>query len=381
MIGRTLPHYGIVRKIVALCMGPRRWAGRRPTAIRILAVSTLLILPLGPMAVVGTPEFSQPYLVLDAFKLSTLQKELDQAAALGYRVVRSWMLLGPAIIKEGGLGILLEKARATEGYEYLLVDSPLISSLQKKINEAAARGFQIIPDSLFGLLRKAFFFPGLTHVVMMNKTPKSLQKQQYLLLSTHRVSTMEKEINEAAAQGYHVVAIGQGDLNMVVALAKPGGIRGRRDDQSHHQADASCARRYKLVVKGKTSKLQESLNHAAAEGYRFVASSPNFRKKEAVLLELIPNSSSIYEYLLISVDRNTALSEELNDAASRGFHLLPHILPEVVVMEKAPEASNRCEYLLPTLKQVEEAKQQGFHLLLVHFLGIVMEKCPQTQAE
>ena len=74
-------------------------------------------------------DLTQRYLLLATSKTSTMQNELNQAAAAGYRVLVASRTGG------GELGVLLEKlAEPPELYEYLLLATQRTKTMQKELD-------------------------------------------------------------------------------------------------------------------------------------------------------------------------------------------------------------------------------------------------------
>ena len=85
--------------------------------------------------------------LLSTSKVSTLRKEL--AAAAGYRVVAA-----------GGLELLLERLPASsQSYEYVILTGGADDVLEKEMNEAAAKGFRLHPYGGADLMERR---PGAT---------------------------------------------------------------------------------------------------------------------------------------------------------------------------------------------------------------------------
>ena len=85
--------------------------------------------------------------------------------------------------------------------------------------------------------------------------------QQYLLLAMESTGTMEEELGEAAALGFRVVtAAPTSGTEMVLSL-----------ERAAEPPDTSG---YRLLATTRTSTLQEELDAAAAEGFRFLSRTP-----------------------------------------------------------------------------------------------------------
>src|SRR4029079_16093929 len=108
---------------------------------------------------------------------------------------------------------------------------------------------------------------------------------QYRILATSKTSTMEKELNAAAAAGYRFSKVmggrtANGGQEVVVAMLKKPTSEG---------ADV----RYKLLATSRTSTMQRELQDAADQGYAYlgqtVFESALGGKEVVVILELDPS--------------------------------------------------------------------------------------------
>ena len=144
-------------------------------------------------------DLTQRYLLLATTKTSTMQKELGQASAAGYRIIAG----SPTSGEE--MALILEKvATLPNNYEYILLATTRTSTMQKELAKAASQGFRLLPSTMIsksGLL-------GDDEIVMaMEKAPGVSLKYDYLLLATSRTSTLQKEMSQAIEDGYEVVGI------------------------------------------------------------------------------------------------------------------------------------------------------------------------------
>ena len=79
--------------------------------------------------------------------------------------------------------------------------------MQKELQEASDAGFEFKGQTVF---KSAF--GGKEVAAILERDPEvSMAKWDYLLLATKKTSTMQKEIGEAAARGYDVVALAVGE--------------------------------------------------------------------------------------------------------------------------------------------------------------------------
>ena len=131
------------------------------------------------------------YLLLATERTSTMQHEIDEAAGRGFRVVIASMKESSEVI------VLLEQT--SEKYEYRLVATTRTETLQREISDAAAAGYRIVPRAVTG--------KGDEVIVLMEKGAEGPAPPQYHVLATERTGTLEKEINQASANGYAVIAL------------------------------------------------------------------------------------------------------------------------------------------------------------------------------
>jgi len=154
-------------------------------------------------------EPGQRYLVLETMKTSTMQKELDEAAARGFRVVFG----SPTVGAE--MAILMERApEGPEPYRYKLLATTRTKTMQKEINEVAAEGYRLLPRTV---ISKEQMFGGLEAILVLERAPGTARRYEYKLFSTESTSKLQKEVTEAEAEGYVVTGmVSRGDHMMIL---------------------------------------------------------------------------------------------------------------------------------------------------------------------
>lgn len=136
------------------------------------------------------------YLLLATERTSTMQREINDAAARGFRVVAASPKESSEVV------ILLEQTK--DKYDYRLVATTRTGTLQREISEAAEAGYRIVPRAVTG--------KGDEVIVLMEKGAEGPPTPQYRVLATERTGTMQKEISQASANGYSLVALaGRGE--------------------------------------------------------------------------------------------------------------------------------------------------------------------------
>jgi len=99
-----------------------------------------------------------------------------------------------------------------------------------------------------------FIFAAISFCIGQDKKSDS-ELLQYKLLATTRTSTMQKEINETAAEGYRIlVGAPTSGSEMALFLSREGTV-----------ADPY---QYKLLATTRTGTMQKELNETADAGYR-----------------------------------------------------------------------------------------------------------------
>lgn len=133
---------------------------------------------------------------------------------------------------------------------------------------------------------------------------------QYRLLAASRISTMQKELNDAAQAGYRFLGFMKGDTGFggdeVVC------ILGRDPDASDGRFE------YLLLATRKTSTMQQELQAAADQGYEYRGQT--IHNEIVIVLERDRSAPVVrYEYLLLATRKTSTMQQELDLAGSRGY--------------------------------------------------------------
>lgn len=177
----------------------------------MLIGATFLALPLRAGDTVIDP--ADKFVLLATSKTSTMKKELDAAAEKGFRIAMGSGLAGNEI------AMLMEKIpEGSEKYVYRLIATTRTGSMQKEIEAAAKEGFRVHPRTLTskaGMLSQEI-------VVIMERDPNQKGKEyEYKLLATSLTGTLQKEMTNAANEGYTLVSFGtRGEHLAIMERAK-----------------------------------------------------------------------------------------------------------------------------------------------------------------
>jgi hypothetical protein len=138
---------------------------------------------------------------------------------------------------------------------------------------------------------------------------------EYRLLATNKTSTMEKEMNQAAAEGFRFEGAMGGETagggrEMVVIMSRKPDAGGPRYD-------------YRLLATNKTSTMQKELSAAGAAGFLYagqtVYESAFGGREVIVILERSEVEKTAYEYRLLATNRTSTMQKEMSEAARAGF--------------------------------------------------------------
>ena len=177
-----------------------------------IVFATALIIFAAVYVCVGQDKKADPenlqYKLLATTRTSTMQKEISETAAQGYRI----LVGAPTSGSEMAL-FLSRDGTVAEPYQYKLLATTRTGTMQKEMNEAADAGYRLIPSTM---IAKKQLFGGVEIVMIMERPPKVRREYEYKLLATSRTSTLQKEVTEAKDAGYVVIGMVTRDENMVV---------------------------------------------------------------------------------------------------------------------------------------------------------------------
>jgi hypothetical protein len=167
----------------------------------VMSLPGIILLGISFMLHADEPklDLTQRFLLLATTKTSTMQQELSAAAAAGYRI-----LVG-SHTSDTEVAIILEKvATPPEVYEYYLLATTRTSTMEKELNEQAGRGFRLLPRTMTG---KEQAFGPREILLVMEKPSGAARHYQYRLLATTRTGTLQREMTQAIGDGYEVVGL------------------------------------------------------------------------------------------------------------------------------------------------------------------------------
>jgi hypothetical protein len=160
------------------------------------------------------------YKLLATNRTTTMEKEMNDAAAEGYRFLE--VISGDTFF--GGSEALVVMIRPADEFSkgrfaYKLLATTKTATMQKELQAAGDEGYEHRGQSVF---KKTF---GTEVMVILERDNKIRPRLwDYKLLATKKTSTMQKEVMEAAAQGYQFVGFSTGSTffggNEVVTIMR-----------------------------------------------------------------------------------------------------------------------------------------------------------------
>jgi hypothetical protein len=157
-----------------------------------------------------------------------------------------------------------------------------------------------------------------TAVTLVSPAAARAQGVDYRVLATTKTSTMERELNGAAEQGFRYQAVMGGDTaiggsEVVVIVSRVGEAKGRYS--------------YKLLATSKTSTMEKELQQAADAGFEYRGQTvfkSTFGGDEVVcILERDKDAGAERgQYRLLATSRTGTLQKELIDAGRIGYQVL-----------------------------------------------------------
>jgi len=162
-----------------------------------------LALALGAGAHAAAAQAPVQYKVLATLKTSTMEKELNEAADQGFRFQA---VMGGETALSGSevISVMTKTAASTPQFAYKLLATNKTSTMEKELQDAADLGFVYRGQTVF---KSTFGGNEVVCILERDKNAPATQRFQYRLLATTRTGTMEKELGEAGTGGFLIVGL------------------------------------------------------------------------------------------------------------------------------------------------------------------------------
>ncbi len=181
--------------------------------LKLALGALLLALAAVPLIGAGPPgqDLAGRFLLLATSRTGTMQRELDEAAAAGYRILTGSPTSGTE------MAVILEKVVTPPNtYQYILLATSRTGTMQRELDEAASEGFRLLPATMMS--------SGSEIVMIMEKSPNSSRGYQYMLLATRMTSTLQAEMAQAVENGYEVVGmVSRGEQILILERSNDNG--------------------------------------------------------------------------------------------------------------------------------------------------------------
>lgn len=143
------------------------------------------------------------YRVIATNKTSTMEKELNQNAEIGFRFLS---VMGGET-EFGGkevVSIMTRSGVTGPRFEYKLLATSKTSTLQKELQAASDGGYEYRGQTVF---ESTFGGKEVSCILERDRNNRSPSVYQYQLLATSKTSTMEKELKKSGEQGFEALGM------------------------------------------------------------------------------------------------------------------------------------------------------------------------------
>lgn len=191
-------------------------------AIRgLVGVFVVSVLAGAPAQALAQTPPAVDYRVLATTRTSTMEKEMNAAAAAGFRFAA---VMGgeTAVGGNEAVAVMSRPAGGADGrYEYKLLATNRTSSMERELRAAAEIGFDYRDQTVF-----VSTFGGREVVCILERRVDQpvAASASYRLLATSRTSTLERELKDAGLDGYQIVGMTVGETatggNELVAILR-----------------------------------------------------------------------------------------------------------------------------------------------------------------
>lgn len=147
--------------------------------------------------------------------------------------------------------------QAADSFEYRVLATTKTSTMERELNEAAAAGFEFS-----AVMGGSTATAGSEVVVVMKRIPAGAPKRSYKLLATKRTSTMQKELQELGDEGY--------DYRGQTVFSSTFGGREVSVILERQEGGSKAHIAYRLLATSRTSTMDKELNEAGQAGFELV---------------------------------------------------------------------------------------------------------------
>ncbi len=332
---------------------------RTGISLVIFALMTAGVTFAQPQNAPGQPPLSpsQEFRFISTTKTSTFEKELNDWAGKGFRFAR----LAKAF-NDLGIGGLLSREKEGEGrkYEYKVLATNKLSTMRKEFEAAAAEGFEFR-----GITTEEKFLPFTypeTIVILERLAGESKRRFDYKFVSTQREKTAQQELDAAVSEGYVPVEMVFGeDLNAMRAIFGAGmnyHVTIVLARATDNPGAEMGQREYRFLKTTKVSTMEKEMNQLAKEGLQFHLTSIG---SIVIMTRPLKEKTQKYEYKLLATRRTGTMQKELTDMGAQDYQFLGTSTGAggmVSVMERGTSEVGRKQYEYKFLAATLESTTQ-----------------------
>lgn len=172
-------------------MSMSSWRARACAVLSLFAVS----------GIAAAAQDAVEYRVLATSKTSTMQREMQDAAAAGFRL--GSVMGGRTAFGGSEVVVVMQRTGSPDRFRYLLLATNKTSTMQRELQDAGDKGFEYAGQTVF----KTALGGEEVVVILERREGAPIVKYEYLLLATKKTSTLEKELIEAGDGGYGLVGM------------------------------------------------------------------------------------------------------------------------------------------------------------------------------
>ena len=257
------------------------------------------------------------YKVLATNRLSTMKKELEESSAQGYefRGITTQAKWAPFTYPETLIVMERPAGTAKKRFAYRFISAQKESSVQKELDTAVSEGFEPV-EMIFGedvnkfsVLFGSGFNYHTTIVLVRNADAPAAEmgKREYRYLSTTKVGTMEKEMNQSAKEGFefHLASIGS-----IALMMRPRGEKTPRYT-------------YTLLATRRTGTMQKELAETGKQGLLFLGTSSGAGGLVSIMEKNLKlEGSPQYDYKFLGTTLESTTQKEINESLNDGYRFI-----------------------------------------------------------
>lgn len=168
----------------------------------LLAICATILLPCVAAPALAQKPAAVEYRVLATNKTSTMQKEMQEAAAAGFRF--GDVMGGDTAFGGSEVVVIMHKSGTPGQFDYRLLATNKTSTMQKEMQEAGDAGFEYRGQTIF---KSAFGGKEVVAILERAVDATRIVKYEYRLLAAKKTSTLQKELAEAGDGAFEFVGM------------------------------------------------------------------------------------------------------------------------------------------------------------------------------